>query len=89
MALSLQHVKDIREIYLFIKDISSYNQNSSQKEIKQAIVNFQSSIDKFVLNHEPDTLLTIPRLQFMLCQLENILLPKQRYRYNVITLTHA
>ena len=63
MALSLQHVKDIREIYLFIKDISSYHQNSSQKEIKQAIVNLQSSIDKFELNHEPDTLLTIPRLQ--------------------------
>ena len=41
----------------------------------------------FELNHETDTLLTIPRLQFILCQLENILLPKQRYSYNVITLT--
>ena len=89
VALSVQHIKDVREIDSSIKDISSYHQDDSQKEIKQAIVNLQSSIDKFELNHESDTLLTIPRLQFILCQLANILLPKQKYSYNVITLTLA
>ena len=37
------------------------------KKIKQVIVNLQFSIDKFELNHEPDTLSTISRLQFILC----------------------
>ena len=63
----MQHIKDVREIDSSIKDISSYHQNDSQKEIIQAIVNLQSSIDKFELNHEPDALLTIPCLQFILC----------------------
>ena len=41
----------------------------------------------FVNEHE--LLPAIPRHQFILCQLENILLPKQRYKYNVFTLAVA
>ena len=89
VALSLNHVKDIREIDILIKDISDYNSNSVELEIKQAILNIQNSIAKLELRNEHELLPAIPRLQFILCQLENILLPKQRYKYNVFTLAVA
>ena len=89
MALSLNHVKDIREIDILIKDISDYNSNSVEVEIKQAILNIQNSIAKLELRNEHELLPAISRLQFILCQLENILLPKQRYKYNVFILAVA
>ena len=74
---------------ILIKDISDYNSNSVELEIKQAILNIQNSIAKLELRNEHELLPAIPRLQFILCQLENILLPKQRYKYNVFTLAVA
>ena len=49
VVLSLNHVKDIREIDISIKDISDYNSNSVEVEIKQAILNIQNSIAKLEL----------------------------------------
>ena len=89
VALSLHCVKDIREIDILIKDLSDYDSDYVEVEVKQAILNVQTSITKLELRNEHELLPAIPRLQFILCQLENILLPKQRYKYNVFTLAVA
>ena len=52
VALSIHCVKDLREIDILIKDHSDYDSDSVEVEVKQAILNIQTSITKLELSNE-------------------------------------
>ena len=89
--LSIHHLSDIREIDKIISDVSLYTKDCVEKSINEATANIESAISNIETSN--DTLEKYselsPQLKFLLCQLENTLIPKSRRRYNVITMVLA
>ena len=98
LTLSRSKIKDLREVDSLLKEIDQYSPSATlpdtktaQQQVKEATlcvrqaINLLSPPEEDSSEHQPIYL----RLQFILCQLENALLPKNCRRYNVNTLVLA
>ena len=98
--ISQIYLSDTRQLEKLLKEISisplsttetknnSSNSNSNDFHIASAQIRIQQVIDKVQANVPEDELHNCPeicRLQFINCQLENSLIPKNRRRYNILT----
>ena len=94
--ISQMYLSDTRQLEILLEEISfsplntsetkNINSNdfhitSAQNHIQQAIDNIQANVPEDKLHNCPK----IYRLQFINCQLENSLIPKNRRRYNILT----
>ena len=82
---------DIREIDVIISEVSSYCKDPVENSIRQATSNIESKISKIEASNDILEKYSelLPQLKFLLCQLENTLIPKNRRRYNVVTMVLA
>ena len=101
ISLSLNILNDIRQVEAlfneivrssFIKtgsdtDSICHHVNSAKVHIIDAIYEIEESTAKALKLNEEDNVIStyLPRLQFILGQVENIMVPKNRRRYNIIT----
>ena len=87
--LSINKIVDVRQITLLIEEISKYSSDSIELAVRSATTYVSQSIAKLESSTEESSTRTqselLPRLQFIHCQLENVLLPKTRKKYNVVT----
>ena len=94
--ISQIYLSDTRQLEMLLEEISfsplntsetkNINSNdfhitSAQNHIQQVIDNIQANVPEDELHNCPK----ICRLQFINCQLENSLIPKNRWRYNILT----
>ena len=91
ISISANLISDIRQIELILCEISSKytsrsNNNSHEYHIHQAKEHITEAVSDLEQNGEVEIHSSdIEKLQFIICQLENTLIPKNRRRYNVIT----
>ena len=86
--LSIDHLNDIRQINIIIRDVTLFTKDFVERNISEATTNIESTVSK--IENSSDLLEKyldlLPSLKFLLCQLENILIPKSRRRYNVVAM---
>ena len=89
IALSISKVTDVRQIYTLIEEVSNYSLDSIELAVRSATANLSHSITELEKNHDEYSTTTnselLPRLHFIHCQLKNVLVPKTRRNYNVVT----
>ena len=89
--LSIDHLNDIRQINIIISDVTLFTKDFVERNISEATTNIESTVSK--IENSSDLLEKyldlLPSLKFLLCQLENILIPKSRRRYNVVAMVLA
>ena len=83
----ITHLSDIRQIYQLTQKLDTHEQDDVAIGINNAINSVRSTIEKFTICEEDSQSMSIfNRLQFILCQLENLKVSKNNHRYNVLTL---
>ena len=89
--LSIHNLSDIHEIDTIISEVSAYTKDPVENCIRQATSNIESTISKIETSNDMLEKYSelLPKLKFLLCQLENTLIPKNRRRYNVVTMVLA
>ena len=89
IALSISKITDVRQIYSLIEEVSNYSLDSIELAVRSATANLSHSITELEENHDEYSTTTyselLPRLHFIHCQLKNVLFPKTRRNYNVVT----
>ena len=89
--LSIDHLNDIRQINIIISDVTLFTKDFVERNISEATTNIESTVSKIENSNDllEKYLDLLPSLKFLLCQLENILIPKSRRRYNVVAMVLA
>ena len=85
--ISISKIDDVRKISVLIEEISKYYFDCIELAVKTATTQLSESISK--LSEDTITSSKYPDLlsclQFIHCQLENVLCPKTHRKYNIIT----
>ena len=76
-------ISDIRQIYQLTQEFDTHRQDDIEIGINNATCTVRSTIEKLTTSQEGSV---FNRLQFILCQLENLKVSKNNRRYNVLTL---
>ena len=76
-------ISDIRQIYQLTQELDTHQQDDIEIGINNAICTVRSTIEKLTTSQEGSV---FNRLQFILCQLENLKVSKNNRRYIVLTL---
>ena len=84
-SLSLISITDIRQIETMFAEITLKLSSSPQKKHPHHISKAKEHIDRLDGDETGSHCSDLPRLQFILGQLENVGIYKKRRRYNVIT----
>ena len=89
----ISQITDMRQISQLLQELDKYQKpDDIELGITKAIESVKYTVEKLTTNevttiHDSQTLLN--RLQFILCQLENLDMSKTRRRYNVLTLVFS
>ena len=89
----IYQITDMRQISQLLQELDTYQKpDDIELGITKAIESVKYTVEKLTTNevttiHDSQTLLN--RLQFILCQLENLDMSKTRRRYNVLTLVFS
>ena len=80
-------ISDIRQISQLTQELETHQQDDIEIGINNAIYSVRSTIEKLTTCEKgKDSQSIFNRLQFILCQLENLTVSKNNRRYNVLTL---
>ena len=80
-------ITDIRQISDLIEELDTHQQDEIEVGIMEATDSVRLTVEKLKTKDDTKELKDISiRLQFILCQLENLKLSKNNRRYNVLTL---
>ena len=78
---------DVSQVFQLIEEVSKYS-DSFDLAVRSATTHLSYAMNQIEENEEePSTVESdlLPRLTFIHCQLENVLVPKTRRKYNVVT----
>ena len=80
-------IDDIRQISLLIEELDTHQQDEIEFGMNKAIESVRSTVEKLTTEKDSKDFQSIfNRLQFILCQLENLKVSKNNRKYNVLTL---
>ena len=86
--LSISKLVDVRQVFQLIEEVSKYSSDSVDLAVRSATTHLSYTINQIEENEEESSTVDLdllPRLTFIHCQLENVLVPKTRRKYNVVT----
>ena len=87
MKTKITDITDIRQISDLIEELDTHQQDEIEVGIMEATDSVRLTVEKLKTKDDTKELKDISiRLQFILCQLENLKLSKNNRRYNVLTL---
>ena len=79
---------DARQVFQLIEEVSKYSSHSVDLAVRSATTHFSYTVNQIEENEEESSTVDsdlLPRLTFIYCQLENVLVPKTRRKYNMVT----
>ena len=80
---------DVSQVFQLIEEVSKYYSDLVYLAVRSAITHLSYAINQIEENEEESSTVEsdlLPRLTFIHCQLENVLVPKTRMKYNVVTI---
>ena len=86
--LSISKLVYVRQVFQLIEEVSKYYSDSVDLAVRSATTHLSYAINQIEENEEESSTVEsdlFPRLTFIHCQLENVLVPKTRRKYNVLT----
>ena len=86
--LSISKLVDVRQVFHLIEEVSKYSSDSVDLAVRSMTTHLSYAINQIEENEEESSTVDsdlLPRLTFIHCQLENVLVPKTRRKYNVVT----
>ena len=94
LSLSLPQINDIRQLNILLKEVEHHSipvnsPETFQHHIRESTVSIHQAIDLLspsIREDSVDQQAVLLRVQFILCQLENVLVTKTLRRYNIETL---
>ena len=88
--LSISKLVDVRQVFQLIEEVYEYSSDSVDLAVRSATTHLSYAINQIEENEEESSTVDLDllaRLTFIHCQLENVLVPKTRRKYNVVTNT--
>ena len=85
---SISKLVDVLQVFQLIEEVSKYYSDSVGLAVRSATTHLSYAINQIEENEEESSTVEsdlLPRLTFIHCQLENVLVPKTRRKYNVVT----